>query len=313
MKKIVAAAALLCAVCLPLCGCHAIDDSSDAAQDALVKPANKLSAGTVYEDRPYGFQLDAPAPGEEVVVLHTSEGDIRLRLFPEAAPKAVENFVTHIKNGYYDGLLFHRVQQNFMIQGGDPLGTGAGGESIWGGAFEDEFDSKLLNLRGALSMANSGVNSNKSQFFINQAPASAFPGRDYYAKKTAAMLENFNQYVTQYRVQYDQLIAQYAQYGQQALIEQVYPTFEKYFWAKYQLAPNTNVVPDEVWDLYAQYGGNIHLDGAFRPKGGHTVFGQVFEGMDIVDAIAAKEVDANRKPLEDVTIVKAEVVTYQPS
>ena len=114
-------------------------------------------------------QTQAPASGEEVAVIKTSKGDIFVRLFPEHAPKAVENFKTHAKNGYYDGLIFHRVINDFMIQGGDPTGSGMGGESIWGKSFEDEFTPKLHNLRGALSMANAGPNTNGSQFFIVQA------------------------------------------------------------------------------------------------------------------------------------------------
>ncbi len=88
---------------------------------------------------------------------------------PEVAPKAVENFVTHAKNGYYDGLIFHRVIKDFMIQGGDPTGTGMGGESIWGKNFEDEFSLDARNYYGALSMANAGPNTNGSQFFVVQA------------------------------------------------------------------------------------------------------------------------------------------------
>ena len=95
-------------------------------------------------------------------------GTIQLQLFPEQAPKTVENFVTHAQAGYYDGLTFHRVIPNFMIQGGDPTGTGMGGESIWGQPFEDEFSQELYNLRGAVSMANAGPNTNGSQFFIVQ-------------------------------------------------------------------------------------------------------------------------------------------------
>ncbi len=114
-------------------------------------------------------QLKIPGSGDTVAVMHTSMGDIKILLFPERAPKTVENFVTHSKNGYYDGLKFHRVINDFMIQGGDPRGNGTGGESIWGGSFADEFDEQLHNLRGALSMANSGPNTNGSQFFIVQA------------------------------------------------------------------------------------------------------------------------------------------------
>ena len=111
-------------------------------------------------------QLAKPVSGETVATMKTSMGDIKIRLFPEAAPKTVENFTTHAKNGYYDGLIFHRVINDFMIQGGDPTGTGCGGESIWGSTFEDEFCTDLHNLRGALSMANAGPGTNGSQFFI---------------------------------------------------------------------------------------------------------------------------------------------------
>ncbi len=76
-------------------------------------------------------QKEMPAVGEKIAVIKTDKGDIKVRLFPEEAPKAVENFVTHAENGYDDGLIFHRVIKDFMIQGGDPKGTGTGGESIW--------------------------------------------------------------------------------------------------------------------------------------------------------------------------------------
>ncbi|EMD1122326.1 peptidylprolyl isomerase [Listeria innocua] len=110
------------------------------------------------------------APNEIEAEMITNRGTIRLKLFPEIAPKTVENFVTHSKNGYYDGLIFHRVIPEFMIQGGDPDGRGTGGESIWGESFEDEFSTEAFNLRGALSMANAGPNTNGSQFFIVQKP-----------------------------------------------------------------------------------------------------------------------------------------------
>lgn len=99
-------------------------------------------------------------------ILHTTLGDIHLRLFPSAAPKAVENFVTHARNGYYNNTIFHRVIRKFMIQGGDPQGDGTGGESIWGGEFEDEFSTLKHDKPYTLSMANAGPNTNGSQFFI---------------------------------------------------------------------------------------------------------------------------------------------------
>ena len=102
-----------------------------------------------------------------IAVLQTNQGDIELELRPDLAPKTVENFTTHIKNGYYDGVIFHRIIKNFMIQGGDPTGTGRGGESIWGPRFEDEFTTKAqFNRVGVLAMANAGPNTNGSQFFI---------------------------------------------------------------------------------------------------------------------------------------------------
>ena len=93
-------------------------------------------------------------------------GDIHLRLFPSAAPRTVENFVTHARQGYYNNTIFHRVIRKFMIQGGDPQGDGTGGESIWGGEFADEFSSLRHDKPYTLSMANAGPNTNGSQFFI---------------------------------------------------------------------------------------------------------------------------------------------------
>lgn len=119
-------------------------------------------------------QLNEVNEKNPLVIVHTNLGDFTLELFPEVAPKTVENFVTHAKNGYYDGVIFHRVIEDFMIQGGDPTGTGMGGESIYGRTFEDEFSREAFNLYGTLSMANAGPNTNGSQFFIvtaKQVPA----------------------------------------------------------------------------------------------------------------------------------------------
>jgi len=102
--------------------------------------------------------------------LHTSEGDIELVLYPEDAPKTVENFVKLAGEGFYDGVIFHRVIPDFMIQGGDPTGTGAGGP---GYSFEDEFNDHKV-VRGALAMANAGPNTNGSQFFIVTAQAASW-------------------------------------------------------------------------------------------------------------------------------------------
>ncbi|WP_040458852.1 peptidylprolyl isomerase [Limosilactobacillus antri] len=114
-------------------------------------------------------QLDlAKAEGPKATI-KTSLGDVKVQLFAKLAPKTVKNFVELAKKGYYNGVLFHRVIPDFMIQGGDPTGTGRGGESIYGKAFEDEFSDQLFNFNGALSMANAGPNTNGSQFFIVSA------------------------------------------------------------------------------------------------------------------------------------------------
>jgi len=103
------------------------------------------------------------------VVLETTQGTIELELFPDVAPLAVENFTTHVKNGYYNGIAFHRIIKGFMIQGGDPTETGRGGESIWKKEFKDEFTNKTFNKAGILAMANRGSGTNGSQFFITTA------------------------------------------------------------------------------------------------------------------------------------------------
>ena len=195
-------------------------------------------------------QLALPVKGDTIAVMTTNKGTIKIKLFPEQCPKTVENFTAKAKEGYYEGIIFHRVINNFMIQGGDPTGTGRGGESIWGGSFEDEFDLGLHNLRGALSMANAGPNTNGSQFFIVQAG-----------------------------VVDGNLMAQMEMIG-----EKMFPA-------------------DCIAD-YKKVGGTPWLD--FK----HTVFGQVFEGMDVVDAIAAVRVDMLDKPFEDVVIEKIEIEAF---
>ena len=119
--------------------------------------------------------LEAANP---IATLETSKGNIKIELRADLAPKAVENFVTHSKNGYYNGQIFHRVIKDFMIQGGDPTGTGSGGESIWGGKFKDEFaPNAVFDKAGILAMANAGPNTNASQFFITTVPTYWLNGR----------------------------------------------------------------------------------------------------------------------------------------
>lgn len=187
-------------------------------------------------------QLDAVKKGDKVATVTTSMGVMKFRLFPEAAPKAVENFTTHAANGYYNDLIFHRVIKDFMIQGGDPQGTGMGGKSIWGSPFEDEFSADAHNYYGALSMANAGPHTNGSQFFIVQA-------KDVP----------------------DSMLGQMEQLKDQGF-------------------------PDEVIENYKKLGGTPWLD--FK----HTVFGQLAEGADVLDAIAQVACGYGDKPVNDVVI-----------
>lgn len=195
-------------------------------------------------------QLTPPVKGDTIALMKTSMGDIKIKLFPQIAPKTVENFVKHSKDGYFNNLIFHRVINNFMIQGGDPLGTGTGGESIWGKPFEDEFSDSLHNFKGALSMANSGPNTNGSQFFIVQLGSADQGSLDYM---------------------------------------------------------KTNGFKQDVIDQYAKSGGTPWLDNR------HTVFGQVYEGIEVVDKIAAVPTSGspNDKPLEDVKILSVEISTQE--
>lgn len=192
-------------------------------------------------------QLDKPQLGETVAIMHTTLGDISIRLFGDKVPKTVENFVTHAKNGYYDGLIFHRVIKDFMIQGGDPTGTGCGGESIYGEKFEDEFHPELHNIKGALSMANAGPNTNGSQFFIVEASQTP-----------------------------------------DGMLEQMRGMTDRGF-------------PENTVKAYETVGGTPWLD--FK----HSVFGQVFDGMDVVEKIASVKTNGADRPLEDVKIVTIDI------
>ena len=115
------------------------------------------------------IQFRTPADDADIAIITTNKGVMKFQFFPSEAPKAVENFLTHAKNGYYDGLTFHRIIKDFMIQGGDPAGNGSGGESIWGEGFGVEISKKLFHFKGALCMARTDMpNSQGSQFYIVQ-------------------------------------------------------------------------------------------------------------------------------------------------
>lgn len=234
-------------------------------------------------------QIEGSYEGLPVAVIEVENfGTIRAVLFEEQCPKTVENFVTHAEEGYYDGLIFHRVMNEFMIQGGDPEGNGTGGESIWGGTFEDEFDETLRNFRGALSMANSGKDTNGSQFFIVQQSDGSQYGADYMRQLTDP-IGSLKDTAKELKKSYD--AAQVDAWLQQSIATQQ-AQLDKYKSMGYP----AQSFPKEVQEQYAKVGGTPWLD--MR----HTVFGQVIEGMDVVDAIAAVNTDSSDKPITDVVI-----------
>lgn len=185
------------------------------------------------------------AENEDVVELVTSKGTIKIKLFPEYAPKAVENFMKHAKDGYYNGTTFHRVINEFMIQGGDPNGNGTGGASIWNKEFAPEISNNLYHIRGALAMARtSGSVTEKTQ------------GSQFYI------------------VQNDENVSD-------GLLSDDYP--------------------QKIIEAYKK-GGTPTLDKQY------SVFGQVIEGMDVVDAIAHTSVDSSDKPTETITVEKINIL-----
>lgn len=240
------------------------DQTKNQSEVATTKRSSESKAKLNKEALP---QLTTTvAETESLVALHTEQGDIKIKLFNKYAPLAVENFLTHAQENYYNGTTFHRVMKDFMIQGGDPKSAedanaadlGRGGKSIWaegahkdskidsGNGFKNEISNNLYNIRGSLAMANAGADTNGSQFFINQ--------------------------------------------GNQDATKQI--SADKY--------------PDQIIKAY-QNGGNPSLDGSY------TVFGQVIEGLDIVDQIANATVKTdsngeNSKPETPVKIESIEVI-----
>ena len=230
-KQIAIVLALVLAVSLALCGCGKKTESA--------QPDATAAAGS----------------SQHSLVLFTMEsGDtFKVELYPEYAPETVENFLGLTEKGYYDGLTFHRVIKDFMIQGGDPEGTGMGGESMWGGSFDGGTDPHIIHAAGAVAYANSGSTSTHgSQFYI-------VTGEIYKSDELDAL----------------------ADYG-------------------YKFSENEK-------NVYSTYGGDPWLDGSY------TVFGQVFDGLDIIFDLQNAETDENDKPLEDIIIESVQVAEYDGS
>ena len=220
----------------------------EAASDGSTMDMTGVATG----DFPDFDQTREPKAGDTIVTFDVKDfGEIKALLFPEVAPYGVKNFTLHAKEGYYDGLTFHRIISDFMIQGGDPDGNGTGGESIWKTPFFNETAPQACVIRGSLCYANAGYDpSNGSQFFITQIDKCT-----------------------------DEDIKMYEDQGLQ--------------------------LTDEQKEIYKKNGGAAWL------QGGYTVFGQVYEGMDIVDDISKVQTDDSDKPVEDVIINKVTVSEFK--
>lgn len=242
------------------------------------------------ENNSAGFQLESPKEGDTVAVIHTSLGDITLRLFPEQAPKAVTNFISLAENGSYNGTAFNYVQRGAYIRGGSCGSSGNPyGVSSYGGTFEDEFCDSLCNLRGAVSMANNAKDANGSSFLINRTDSASFAEKGGWKAYESAWVGIVNQ-LSGYK-------------GSNLLQAYIDENGDRFF--------NPALMPQNVKELYEQNGGNPSFDGAYNAADrGNTVFAQVIDGMEVVDAIDALETDKNNAPLENVVIKSVEITVY---
>lgn len=263
LKKIISFLGVMLILLLVLTGCDEKESKENTTSNKVTNKATNMSNTTKKSEKEetkvnvnYAEaaekQMAAPVSGETIATFYIKNyGEIKVKFFKEVAPKAVENFVTHAKDGYYNGVTFHRVINEFMIQGGDPEGTGMGGESIWKKDFEEELSPELVPYRGSLCMASRGLQNSPSlgsQFFITQ--------RNYSEQMVSYMKAQGHS---------EELIEQYKKYG------------------------------GDILSLYQQY----------------TVFGQVYEGMEVVDKIAGVQTDNSDKPTEDVVIEKIEISTVE--
>lgn len=230
-------------------------DSTASSDDNSVDLENLKpeTTGDIVTEFAAAQNFTAPVEGEEIVVLDIKDyGTVKIKLFPELVPNACENFKSLAASGYYDGLTFHRVIEDFIIQSGDPEGTGMGGEAYGGGEIPCEFSNSLVHTLGAIAYARSPYSLTcQSQFY----------------------------FVT----------------GYETLDEEMFD---------YLTAQNGAQYNSQTESLYYEKGGYPFLDGSY------TVFGQVFEGLDVIMEISRVETDGNDKPLQDVIIEKAEVVEY---
>lgn len=265
-------AILLSLLVFALCGCDNSSTVNNSNSDAIesvqttldseteetaTEPLNETTTQPTENVKILNFTQ--PEIGEEIAVINVKDyGTIKIKLFEDECPKGVENFKRLIsEKDYYNNVIFHRVIKNFVIQAGDPNGTGSGGESIWGEGFEREFNEGLRHFDGAVAYATNSVDHlNKSQFYIVCQNGGEEFNDSYF---------NMNE----------------DSYG---------TTF-----------------PKNVREMYREVGGTPFLDNNYE------VFGQVFDGMDVVYAIAQAETDNNDKPYDDIVIESATIEKYDGS
>lgn len=250
MKRFIAILLSIMFILGSFTGCAGSGNSStedNSSEEVSTEETDTLKTVEIHSPSTFS-QTGEPEEGETVAIIHVKDmGDICMKFFYEDSPLAVENFVTLAANGYYDGTIFHRVIGDFMIQGGDPTGTGSGGESMWGEYFKNEYSDRLAHINGSVAMARTqALDTNGSQFFINNNDDITW---------TDAYLQAYE-------------------------------------------------IPSEWWDAYKAGGGNPHLQDLY------TVFGQVYDGLDVLDAISAVETDDSDKPVTDVVIESIEITQY---
>lgn len=248
----------LAAVSLTSCGkeitvSNTEGSQTDGSQTGENSASDAEESSAVQNSDAEAANFTAPKDGDQIVIIKFKDyGEVKIRLFPEYAEKGVENFVKLAESGYYDGLKFHRIISDFMIQGGDPNGTGHGGESAWGGKFDGGTDPHLIHAAGAVAYANSGSTaSNGSQFYI----------------VTGSVYDDasLNDLAAYYGINFS----------------------------------------DSAKEIYTTVGGAPWLDG------GYTVFGQVFDGLDVIFEIQNVVTDeGNNMPLEDVVMESVTVAEY---
>lgn len=275
MKKVVTLISLFLCVslfCLSGCGANRSDTSSASLPSSSISSDASIVSPDSSSDQDLEpiDQFAMPEEGETIVVFHVKDyGVFKARLFPEAAPKAVENFLSLARDGKYNGVSFHRVIEDFMIQTGDTTQVGQDGNSIYGEGFGIEPDARLRHYTGALAMARTAdtEKGQSTQFYVVNNQSNRSLSQDDWDYYESAMKQNYGVTVT---------------------------------------------YPEEVQALYQEHGGAPHLDMMY------TVFGQVFEGLDVVDAISKVEVELNTEtgettpsvPTTPVILESIEVVEY---